>query len=146
MGTAVLPDGDGVTVDAAAIDPGTLVVGVAHPSGGAVVLFLGTVRDHSPGRSGVTGLEYEAYAEVVVDKVAAIVAAARHQHTLLRVRVAHRIGPVAVGEVTVGVAVSAAHRAAAFAAARFIIDELKATAPIWKKETWEAGSEWVEGA
>jgi molybdopterin synthase catalytic subunit len=137
---------DHVAVDAAPIDAGALVAHVADPGAGAVVLFLGTVRDHSSGRSGVSGLEYEAYPDVVVDKIAAIVASARGRHALERVAVVHRVGPVAVGEVSVGVAVAAAHRAEAFAAARLIIDDLKATAPIWKKETWEGGSEWVEGA
>jgi molybdopterin synthase catalytic subunit len=146
MEAAFVPDQDHIAVDAAPIDAGALVSRVALPGAGAVVLFLGTVRDHSPGRPGVTGLEYEAYPEVVIDKIAAIVAAVRTSHELERVAVIHRVGPVAVGEVSVGVAVAAAHRSEAFAAARRIIDDLKATAPIWKKETWEGGSEWVEGA
>ncbi len=146
MGGPKLPGGDEVTVDRAAIDPVALLAGVADPAAGAVVLFLGTVRDHSPGRPGVTGLDYEAYEELVVAKIAAVVASARERHTVARVRVAHRIGAVAVGEASVGVAGSAEHRPAAFAAARFIIDELKSTAPIWKKETWSGGEEWVSGA
>ena len=146
MSGASLPDSDGVTVDRSPIDPAALIGRVSDPGAGAVVLFLGTVRDHSPGHPGVTGLEYEAYEEVVVAKIAAVVADARTRHVLRRVQVAHRIGPVAVGAASVGVAVSADHRPEAFAAARFIIDELKATAPIWKKETWEGGAEWVSGA
>lgn len=146
MNPAFVPDRDHIVVEPAPIDAATLVARVAVPGAGAVVLFLGTVRDHSPGRPGVSGLEYEAYPEVVVDKIAATIALARERHAVERVAVAHRVGPVAVGEVSVGVAVAAAHRAAAFAAARLIIDDLKATAPIWKKETWEGGSEWVSGA
>ena len=146
MEAPFVPDRDHIMVDAAPIDAGALVARVAVPGAGAVVLFLGTVRDHSPRRAGVTGLDYEAYPEVVVDKIAAIVAAVRDRHGVERIAVVHRVGPVGVGAASVGVAVSAAHRAEAFAAARLIIDDLKATAPIWKKETWEGGSEWVAGA
>lgn len=146
MSGPLLSGEDEVTVGRAAIDPAALVGAVADRAAGAVVLFLGTVRDHSPGRPGVTGLDYEAYEELVVAKIAAVVADARQRHAVRRVRVAHRIGPVAVGEASVGVAVSAGHRPEAFAAARFIIDELKATAPIWKKETWSGGEEWVAGS
>ena len=146
MSGASLPDGDGVAVDRTPIDPAALISRASDPSAGAVVLFLGTVRDHSPGQPGVTGLEYEAYEEVVVAKIAAVVTDARSRHSVRKVQVVHRIGPVAVGEASVGVAVSADHRPEAFAAARFIIDELKSTAPIWKKETWAGGAEWVSGA
>lgn len=146
MDAAFVPDSDHIAVDADPIDPAALIARVADPGAGAVVLFLGTVRDHSPNRPGVTGLEYEAYPEVVVAKIAAVVAAARTRHRVSRVAVAHRVGALGVGEVSVGVAVAAAHRDEAFAAARLVIDELKATAPIWKKETWSGGSEWVEGS
>jgi len=111
-----------------------------------VVVFLGTVRDHSPGKAGVTHLEYEAYAEQVTGKIGEIVAEAADRWPLLRVVVEHRTGQVEVGESSVGVAVSSAHRAEAFEAARYLIDELKQRAPIWKKEYWPGGAEWVEGA
>ena len=111
-----------------------------------MVVFLGTPRDHSGGKVGVTHLEYEAYAEEVNGKIELIVGEAGDRWPLLRVAVEHRTGRVEVGEVSVGVAVSAAHRDAAFEAARYVIDELKQRAPIWKKEHWPGGAEWVEGA
>lgn len=121
---------------------------VVLPSCGAVVTFSGTSRDHSgdaasgTAREGVTVLEYEAYDEEVVPRLAAIVAEMRTRWPSLgRVALLHRTGPVAVGESSVVVAVSAPHRDDAFAAARFGIDTLKATVPIWKKETWVDGAE-----
>lgn len=116
---------------------------VIRPDCGAVVVFSGTARDHAEGRPGVTGLEYEAYEEQVVPRLAAIADEARRQWpTLGRVALLHRVGPLAVGEVSVIVAASSPHRAEAFDAARFAIDTLKASVPIWKRETWEGGSAW----
>ena len=134
---------DLVAVRSEAIDPAEVVAAVSDPAAGAVVLFLGTVRDHSPGRTGVTHLEYEAYGEVVEPKIAEIVAEARERWDLLAVAAVHRTGALSVGEVSVAVAVSSAHRADAFPAARYVIDELKRRAPIWKKEHWSGGAEWV---
>ncbi|MDH3260891.1 MAG: molybdenum cofactor biosynthesis protein MoaE [Acidimicrobiia bacterium] len=128
------------------IEAGGLAGEVVHPGAGAVVVFLGTVRDHSPGKAGVTHLEYEAYREQVEGKIAEIVAEAGDRWPILWAVVEHRIGPVEVGEASVGVAVSSAHRAEAFEAARYLIDELKQRAPIWKKEHWTGGADWVEGA
>ena len=145
MSASPVPGRDRVSVSEVPIDPAALIAGVADPAAGAVVLFLGTVRDHSPGRTAVTSLEYEAYREVVESRIAGIVAEARRRDPLVAVAVDHRVGSLGVGEVSVGVAVSAGHRPAAFSAARFIIDQLKATAPIWKKEVWEGGADWVEG-
>ncbi len=125
------------------IDP-TVVIGHAHHQrAGAVVLFLGTVRDHAPGRDGVTHLEYEAYEGVVEPKIAEVVAEAREAWPLERAAAVHRTGSLGVGETAVAVAVSSAHREDAFAAGSYIIDELKARAPIWKKEHWPGGAEWV---
>ncbi len=104
------------------------------------------VRDHSPGRAGVTGLEYEAYVGVAEQKIAEIVDEAMGEWPVVRVAASHRIGATAVGDPTVIVAVSSAHRRDAFPAARYVIDELKARVPIWKKEHWPGGAEWVEGA
>ena len=134
---------DLVAVGDAAIDPTALLAHVADPAAGGVVLFLGTVRDHSPGRTGVTHLEYEAYSGPVEEAIAAIVAEARERWPVRRAAAVHRTGDLVVGEVSVGVAVSSAHRDDAFAAARFVIDELKRRAPIWKKEHWPGGAEWV---
>jgi molybdopterin synthase catalytic subunit len=110
---------------------------------GGIVLFSGTVRDHAEGRPGVTSLEYEAYAEQVLPRLAAIAAEMRsHWPETGRIVLLHRTGELAVGESSVLVIVSAPHRGEAFDAARFGIDTLKSTVPIWKKETWSGGSDW----
>ena len=135
-----------IRVSEASISAADLAGMVGDPAAGAVVVFLGTVRDHSPGKEGVTYLEYEAYREQVEAKIGAIVAEAQQNWPLFGVVVEHRVGRVEVGEASVGVAVSSAHRAQAFEAARYLIDELKQRAPIWKKEHWPGGAEWVEGS
>ncbi|MBW3536685.1 MAG: molybdenum cofactor biosynthesis protein MoaE [Actinobacteria bacterium] len=113
------------------------------PSCGAVVAFTGTVRDHSEGRQGVTELSYEAWDEQVSAVLNEIVADARRRWSVLgRVVVLHRTGDLGLGEAAVLVVASAPHRAEAFEAARYLIDETKARAPIWKKETWSEGHEW----
>ncbi len=114
-----------------------------RPDCGAVVLFSGTVRDHSEGRPGVTALEYEAYEEEVEPRLAVIAADARRRWPGVgRIALLHRSGPLAVTETSVVVVVSAPHRDEAFAAARWAIDTLKATVPIWKRETWDGGVAW----
>jgi molybdopterin synthase catalytic subunit len=128
------------------IDPAALVAEVGRASAGATLLFLGTARDHSEGKTGITELEYEAYPEMVEAKLAEVVEKAVGRWDLEAVVVEHRVGIVGLGEPSVAVAVSAAHREEAFAAGRFLIDELKSTVPIWKKEHWAGGSEWVKGA
>ncbi|MDP8959677.1 MAG: molybdenum cofactor biosynthesis protein MoaE [Actinomycetota bacterium] len=135
--------GDQIEVSPRPIGAGALAEAVADPGAGATVVFLGTVRDHSPGKEGVTHLEYEAYQGVVERKIAELVEEARDKWPLRRVAVAHRVGHLEVGETSVGVAVSSAHRPEAFEGARYLIDELKARAPIWKKEHWPGGAEWV---
>jgi len=126
-----------------------LEVGVAYdwaviPSCGAVVMFSGTVRDHSEGRNGVTALEYESFDTEVPRKLAEIAAQMRQRWTLLgRIALIHRLGMLHLGESSVLVVVSAPHRPEAFAAAQFGIDVLKATVPIWKREKWATGDDWV---
>lgn len=119
---------------------------VEDPGAGAVVVFTGVVRDHSPGHEGVTHLEYEAFLERVEDVLSEVADEAAERWDLTGIAIEHRVGRCEVGEPTVVVAVSAAHRGAAFDAARYGIDELKARAPIWKKEFWPGGEEWSEGA
>ena len=110
---------------------------------GAVVTFSGTARDHSVGRAGVSRLEYEAYEEQVVPRLDEIARAARERWPDLgRVALLHRIGVVPVTESAVVVAVSSPHRHHAFDAARYCIDTLKETVPIWKREDWSEGSSW----
>ena len=116
---------------------------IGRPDCGGTVLFSGTARDHSEGRPGVTVLEYEAYEEQAVPRLEALVEEARDRWPEIgRLALLHRIGPVEIGESAVVAAVSAPHREEAFAAARFCIDGLKATVPIWKRETWEDGESW----
>jgi molybdopterin synthase catalytic subunit len=119
---------------------------LADPGAGASVVFTGHVRDHSPGKQGVTRLEYEAYEEQVGASIGAVVDEASARWPVLAVSVEHRVGTTEVGDPTVIVGVAAAHRADAFDAARYIIDELKARAPIWKKEFWPGGAEWSRGS
>jgi molybdopterin synthase catalytic subunit len=131
----------GVTADTLPI--GAAADFVARPGCGATVVFTGVVRDHAEGRPGVTSLEYEAYDEQVTSRLAAIAAEARARWTTLGGLVLlHRTGLLAVGETSVVVAASAPHRGEAFDAARFCIDTLKATVPIWKRETWDGGEDW----
>jgi molybdopterin synthase catalytic subunit len=125
------------------IDPQALSEFVADPRAGSTVLFSGTVRDHSPGRTGVSRLEYEAYGEMASAKIAEIVDEACAEWSILRVAAVHRVGSLDVGEPAVTVAVSSAHRSDGFDACRYIIDELKSRVPIWKKEHWPGGAEWV---
>lgn len=116
---------------------------VVRPDCGASVVFTGTVRDHAAGRPGVSALEYEAYREQAEPRLAAIAGEARRRWPELgRVALLHRVGRLEVEVASVVVAVSAPHRGDAFDAARFCIDTLKATVPIWKKETWQGGEAW----
>jgi molybdopterin synthase catalytic subunit len=118
-----------------------------RPDCGAVVLFSGTVRDHAEGRGGVTHLDYEAYESQVEPRLVAIAADMRTRWPELgRVVIVHRVGRLLLGESSVVVAVSSPHRADAFEAARYGIDTLKATVPIWKRESWETGEGWGLGA
>jgi len=118
------------------------------PECGAVVLFSGTVRDHARDQHGVLRdhvetLTYEAYDEQVVPRFEAIEAELRRRWPETgRVAVMHRVGSLELGESSVVAVVSAPHRAEAFEAARFAIDELKAGAPIWKHEVWQDGADW----
>lgn len=130
-----------VTADEISVDE--LMRFVSDDRAGATVVFSGTVRDHSPGRDGVSKLEYEVYDELVTGKIIEVVDEACARWPVLRVAAVHRTGVLTVGESAVVVAVSSAHRADAFPAARYVIDELKSRAPIWKKEHWDGGAEWV---
>ncbi len=114
-----------------------------RPDCGGVIVFSGTARNHAEGREDVRLLEYEAYEEQVVPKLAEIATEARRRWPDVgRLALLHRIGPIGIGETSVVVAASAPHREQAFEAARFAIDTLKASVPIWKRETWADGSAW----
>jgi molybdopterin synthase catalytic subunit len=114
-----------------------------RPQCGAVVVFTGTVRDHAEGRPGVSRLEYEAYEEQVGPKLRELADEMRRRWPMLgRIALLHRVGEVELTEAAVVVAVSAPHRPEAFDAARYGIDTLKETVPIWKREFWRRGSGW----
>jgi molybdopterin synthase catalytic subunit len=118
----------------------------ATPRAGAVVVFVGVVRDHAEGRDGVRAMTYEAYGEPAHRVMTEIAADARRRWTdLERVALLHRVGELALSEPSVVVAVSSPHREHAFEAARYCIDTLKETAPIWKQEHWQGGSDWALG-
>jgi len=118
-----------------------------RPDCGAVVLFSGTVRDHAEGRTNVTSLDYAAYEDAAIPAFHRIVEETRRRFAdARRIAILHRTGRVALNESSVVVAVSSAHRPVAFDAARFAIDALKESAPIWKKENWVGGSDWGTGA
>jgi molybdopterin synthase catalytic subunit len=126
---------------------GSMYEWCVRPDCGAVVLFSGTVRDHAEGRSDVQFLEYEAYDEMVVPKLREIVAETRLRWPEIgRIALVHRIGTLELGESSVVVATSAPHRPEAFAAARFAIDALKVSVPVWKREIWQGGSDWGTNA
>jgi molybdopterin synthase catalytic subunit/molybdopterin converting factor small subunit len=119
-----------------------LVDRVSDPGAGAVASFLGVVREHSRGRE-VEWLDYEAFHEMAGPEMEAIAAEATRRHGCLRAAVLHRTGRVEIGEASVAIAVSAAHRAAALSACTEIIDTLKVRVPIWKKERYAGGEEWI---
>ncbi|OAY70205.1 molybdopterin synthase catalytic subunit [Ananas comosus] len=118
---------------------------VRDPAAGAIATFEGTTRDTFEGRR-VVELRYEAYVPMALRRLRAACADARAAWSLRRVAVAHRLGVVPVGEASVLVAASAAHRADALEACRFLIDEVKASVPVWKKEVYEDGEVWKENA
>lgn len=127
------------------IDVPAIVAGIEEPAAGAVATFVGLVRCSSgSGREGaVERLEYEAYAPMAEAVIREILAEAQATFGILHGVVEHRVGGLAVGDVAVVVAVGTPHRAAAFDACRYVIEELKQRAPIWKREVFRDGAEWV---
>jgi molybdopterin synthase catalytic subunit len=114
-----------------------------RPGCGAVVSFVGTVRNHAEGRADVTAIEYEAYTEQVEPRLAEVAAHTRRRwQELGRLVLLHRVGRLVVTEASVVVVASAPHRGEAFDAARFAIDAVKTTVPIWKAEHWAGGVDW----
>ncbi len=126
------------------IDAGSLVRAVAAPANGALILFLGVVRDVNQGRA-VTGIEYSAYEPMAVQELQAIASEAAERFGTNDIAIEHRLGALALEEVSVGIAVGHAHRGAAYDASRWIIEELKTRVPIWKREHYVDGTrEWVD--
>jgi len=120
----------------------SVVVAVVDERAGAIATFLGTVRAQSRGRD-VIALEYEAYAEMAEEVMAEIAAEVEERYELCKVAITHRLGRVEVGETSVAIAVSAPHRQDALAACADVIEALKARVPLWKKELYEGGEEWI---
>lgn len=126
------------------VDLAEAIRAVAGPDRGAIATFTGTARDHHDGRR-VVSLEYDAYLPMAEDVLRAIGREVEERFGTPHVAILHRVGPVAPGEASVVVAVSAAHRREALAGCAHAIERLKATAPIWKKERYEGGEAWIEG-
>jgi molybdopterin synthase catalytic subunit/molybdopterin converting factor small subunit len=141
---AVIPpvSGGGFHVQPGPLDLAALVAEVADPEAGAIATFIGTTRRSSRGRT-VTHLEYDAYPEMAEAEMSRIAESVKASHDVGRVAIAHRTGDVPIGEASVIIAVSAAHRGAALEACREAIDTLKQTVPVWKKEVFEGGDEWI---
>jgi molybdopterin synthase catalytic subunit len=126
------------------IEPAALLAEVAHASHGAIILFLGVVREVNDGR-GVTGIEYSAYEGMAARELQAIATEASARFGSPSVAIVHRLGELALEEASVGIAVAHAHRGDAYAVSRWIIEELKRRVPIWKREHYVDGTrEWVD--
>ena len=127
------------------IDLDKLLANVKDDSAGAIVLFLGTVRDHNDSYE-VSGIYYEAYIKMAEEAMAKIEAESVKKWNLGKIATAHRIGNLKIGEVSVAIAVSSEHRAEAFEAGRYVIDRIKLEVPIWKKEIISGkGGTWAKG-
>lgn len=118
--------------------------GLASAADGAVVVFEGVARNHSRGRR-VLRLEYEAYEPMAAKKMRELAAVLRSRFGITRIVIVHRLGRIEIGETSIVIGVSSAHRQASFDACRYGIDAFKRTVPIWKKEFFEQGSDWAEG-
>lgn len=133
-----------VSVLSTPIDVSKIIAGIITPQSGGTDLFIGTVRNHSRGRR-VRQLEYSAYIPMAEKMMAEIELEIRHQWVVHEVALVHRVGMLAIGDVAVVTAVSAAHRDQAFQANRYAIDRVKTVVPIWKQEHYEEGLAWVVG-
>ncbi|MEP7219761.1 MAG: molybdenum cofactor biosynthesis protein MoaE [Bacteroidota bacterium] len=127
------------------LDATSLIAAASDPACGAVAVFIGTARESSSARPGdeVATLEYEAYVPMAEREMMAIAEEITAEHGVRNLLVHHRVGKLAIGEAAVAVVVASPHRAAAFDACRLMIEELKKRVPIWKKEVFDDGSEWV---
>jgi MoaE-MoaD fusion protein len=141
---AVIPpvSGGAFAIGPEPLDLDAVVAQVADPAAGAIATFVGTTRAQSRGRT-VVHLEYDAYPEMAESEMARIADEVRGRHEVIHVAMAHRTGHVPIGEASVIIAVSAAHRGPAMDACREAIDTLKQTVPVWKKEVFQGGEEWI---
>jgi molybdopterin synthase catalytic subunit len=133
-----------IRVQTEKIHPDRLLEAVRGDGNGAEALFVGTVRDHNAGRR-VLYLEYHAFPEMAEREMTKLRQQALERFDVSEVAIVHRTGRMEIGDAAVAIAVSAPHRAPAFDACRWIIDTLKRTVPIWKKEFFEGGEIWIEG-
>jgi MoaE-MoaD fusion protein len=124
------------------IDVGAVIAEVEDERAGAIATFQGTVRRQSRGRT-VIALEYEAYEGMAEKVMAELADAVQERYELCEVAITHRVGRCEIGDVSVAIAVSAPHRRDALSACRDLIDELKERVPLWKKELYEGGEEWI---
>jgi molybdopterin synthase catalytic subunit len=127
------------------IAPSDAVAAVSGPDAGAVATFLGLVRDHNAGRR-VLYLEYECYEPLAIKAFSRILDEAREHWPGVRLAIVHRVGRLQIGDMSVAIAAASAHRADACAACRYAIERVKQIAPIWKREHFEGGEVWIEGA
>lgn len=141
-GSAVASRVGRITIGREPIDVAVLEREVADPAAGAIVSFTGTTRRDNAGRK-VLRLEYEAYEPMALSEMRKLACEASARWKIVRIAIAHRVGVVEIGETSVAIAVSAAHRGEAFEACRFAIDRLKEIVPIWKKEHFEGGEVWI---
>jgi molybdopterin synthase catalytic subunit len=135
----------GFAISADPLDVAAAVREVSRPDCGGIATFVGTTRDHNAGRR-VLYLEYEAYAPLAIRAFERIAAEAVERWPGAGLAIHHRIGRVDIGQPSVVIAAASPHRAEAFAAARYAIERVKQIAPIWKRERFEGGEEWIEGA
>jgi molybdopterin synthase catalytic subunit len=141
----VLPGSFDITSEPLSLD--AVLAAVASPTCGAVVAFLGVVRETSDDDRRVSGLEYDVYPAMALREMRAIGAQAVERFGAVRLAIVHRVGRLAIGEASVAIAAAAPHRADAFDACEFAIDELKKRVPIWKREHYtDGGGRWLENA
>jgi molybdopterin synthase catalytic subunit len=126
------------------LDPAPLVAAVRRDDAGAIALFYGVVRNENLGRR-VQYLEYDAYPEMAVKKMREVADEVRAKFPVAAVGVLHRVGRLEIGETSLLVAVSSGHRKEAFEACHYAVDRIKQIVPVWKKEVFEGGEEWIEG-
>lgn len=126
------------------IDPVRFNAALNHPSCGAVVTFMGTVRNEHGGKK-VVRLDYSAYEEMAIRLLEDLAGQAEERFRLAEVVLVHRVGQLAVGDTSIFIGAAAPHRKEAFAACQYLIDQVKEIVPVWKKEYYEDGQSWIEG-
>lgn len=126
------------------LDPAEAIAAVADPAAGAIDVFMGVVRNSNMGRD-VAYLEYDAYPPMGEKLMAELAQEAIEEYGLRKVAIMHRIGRLEIGETSLLIALSSGHRSEAFAGGKWLVDEVKRRLPVWKKEVWSDGEEWIEG-